>query len=305
MSTFAAAAWSLALALGMQTSGAAQTQQTQTPPVAAEAQKAPAAKSDAPPPPPPTATPRYSVGPDDLLTITVFDEPDLTGKYRVDADGSITFPLIGRVQAAGNTIPVLQERIRSMLATGYIRYPQVRVEIEQYKSQSVYVIGEVRAPGKYTLTGSMSLIEALALAGSPTTAASNELIVVHPKKPGQGSQNALDADGDVERTPVNLKDVQLGKVGLDIVLQDGDTIYVPKAQIFYINGYVIHPGSYVLDPGMTVLQAISLEGGLSERGSDRGIKIVRMVTGKREEVDAKVTDLVQPNDTILVRQRFF
>jgi polysaccharide biosynthesis/export protein len=300
MSNLAAASWVLTLALAPQTSGAAQTQ---TPPVA-EPQKAPAVKADTATPPTPAQ--RYMVGPDDLLTVTVFDEPDLSGKYRVDGDGSITFPLIGRVQAAGLTIPVLQERIRSMLATGYIRYPQVRVEIDQYKSQNVFVIGEVRAPGKYTLSGSMSLIEALALAGSPTAAASNELIVVHPKKTGQGSpQAATDPDGDVERTRVNLKDLQLGKAGLEIVLEDGDTIYVPKAQIFYVNGYVIHPGSYVLDPGMTVLQAISLAGGLSERGSDRGIKIVRMVNGRREEIDAKVTDAVQANDTILIRQRFF
>jgi len=299
MTTFVAATWFLTFALGAQ---APAVVQTPAPPAAAEQEKPAAAKSEAPTPVP---AQRYVVGADDLLTVTVFDEPDLSGKYRVDGDGSITFPLIGRVQAAGVTIPVLQERIRAMLATGYIRYPQVRVEIDQYKSQSVYVIGEVRAPGKYMLSGSMSLIEALALAGSPTTAASNELIVVHPKKPGQGTQSALDPDAEVERTPVNLKDLQLGKAGLDIALQDGDTIYVPKAQIFYINGYVIHPGSYVLDPGMTVLQAISLAGGLSERGSDRGIKIVRMVNGRREEVDAKVTDLVQANDTILIRQRFF
>ena len=114
-----------------------------------------------------------------------------------------------------------------------------------------------------------------------------------------------DGDADAERTPVNLKDLQLGKAGLDIVLEDGDTIYVPKAQIFYVNGYVVHPGSYVLDPGMTVLQAISLAGGLSERGSDRGMKIVRMNNGRREEIDAKLTDLIQANDTILIRQRFF
>lgn len=278
------------------------TPQTQSPPPAAV--QTPAEPKPDTPAVQPTPQ-RYTVGPDDLLTITVFDEPDLTGKYRVDADGSITFPLIGRVAASGITIAVLQERIRSMLAKGYIRYPQVRVEIEQYKSQSVFVIGEVRAPGKYTMTGSMSLIEALALAGSPTPTASNQLIVVHPKKPTPGAPVPADGDADVERTPVNLKDLQLGKAGLEIVLEDGDTIYVPKAEIFYVNGYVVHPGSYVLDPGMTVLQAISLAGGLTDRGSDRGIKIVRMNNGKREEVDAKLTDLVQPNDTILIRQRFF
>src|SRR5438270_12974178 len=97
----------------------------------------------------------------------------------------------------------------------------------------------------------------------------------------------------------------MGKVRPAIVLEDGDTIYVPKAQIFGVNGYVLHGGSYVLDARMTVLQAISLAGGLSERGSDRGMKIVRVNNGRREEVDARLTDLIQANDTILIRQRFF
>ena len=300
MNRIVTATWLVALTLVPHVVGAAQTP---NPPAVVAPQKPAAPKPDAPPVQ--AAAPRYTVGPDDLLTITVFDEPDLTGKYRVDADGFITFPLIGRVASAGVTIAVLQERLRSMLAKGYLRYPQVRVEIEQYKSKSVFVIGEVRAPGKYSMTGSMSLIEALALAGSPTPAASNELIVVHPKKTPEGTVPVVDGDADAERTVVNLKDLQLGKAGLDVGLEDGDTIYVPKAQIFYVNGYVVHPGSYVLDPGMTILQAISLAGGLSERGSDRGIKIVRMTNGKREEVDGKLTDLIQPNDTILIRQRFF
>src|SRR4030095_10125863 len=104
--------------------------------------------------------------------------------YRVDADGSISFPLIGRVHAVGATLSELQQRITAMLAAGYIRHPAGRVQGNQYKSQFVYVIGEVRAPGKITMTGTaMTLLEALALAGSPTSSASNEVIVVHPSRP--------------------------------------------------------------------------------------------------------------------------
>src|SRR5438445_12592801 len=91
---------------------------------------------------------RYTLGPQDQLKITVFDEPDLTNIYRVDSDGFITFPMINKVAAGGITPVELQERIRTMLASGYIRNPQVRVEVEGYKSQSVIVSGEVRAPGK-------------------------------------------------------------------------------------------------------------------------------------------------------------
>lgn len=247
----------------------------------------------------------YVIGSQDQLKITVFDEPDLSTNYRVDTDGMITFPLIGRVPARGLTLAEFQDRLIARLAAGYIRNPQVRVEIDQYKSQNVFVIGEVRSPGKVTMTGTMSLIEALAMAGSPTTAASNELVVVHPRRPKEGSPTLPEDDRDAETTRVNIKDLQVGKAGQNIVLQDGDTIYVPKAQTFYVTGQVRNPGSYVLDPGMTVLQAISLAGGLSERGSDRGIKIIRIVDSKRKEIDVKQTDIVLPNDTIQVRQKFF
>jgi polysaccharide export outer membrane protein len=260
----------------------------------------------APPAPPPGAT--YTVGPQDLLSVTVFDEPDLTNKYRVDADGMITFPLVGRVAAAGLTLIDLGDRLRARLTAGYVKNPQVRVEVDQYKSQSVYVIGEVRAPGKITMTGTMSLIEALALAGSPTNAASPELIVVHPHGAGRQGAPTLpspDSDADADRTRVNIKDLQIGKVGKDIVLADGDTVYVPRAQVFYFSGQVKAPGAYVLDPGMTLLQALSLAGGISDTGSTRGIVAERIVDGKRVRVDLKLTDHIQPGDTIIVRRRFF
>jgi polysaccharide export outer membrane protein len=280
---------------------------------------APPSQAPGQPPPPPVQQPQtlpapqtatagqgaYTIGPQDLLMITVFDEPDLTNKYRVDPDGMVTFPLIGRVIASGLTLTEFQERLRQQLAAGYLRNPQVRVDIDQYKSQSVFVGGEVRLPGKITMSGTMTLPEALAAAGSPLPSASNEVIITHLRRPAAPGAPAEPDTKDADGLHVNLKDLQLGKVGQDIVLQDGDTVFVPKAQQFYITGQVRNPGQYVLDPGMTVLQAISIAGGLNERGSDRGIKIERIVDGKRVEVDAKLTDIVQANDTIRIRPRFF
>src|SRR6266850_7720941 len=146
----------------------------QTLPALAPAQPPPAPKLD---PAKGDQNSRYTLGPQDQLKITVFDEPDLTNIYRVDSDGFITFPMINKVAAGGITPVELQERIRTMLASGYIRNPQVRVEVEGYKSQSVIVSGEVRAPGKIPRTGSMTLVEALAAAGSPTSSASNDVTV--------------------------------------------------------------------------------------------------------------------------------
>ena len=247
----------------------------------------------------------YRIGLNDEVKITVFDEPDLSTMYRVDADGSISFPLIGRVQAAGTTLAELQQRITTMLAAGYIKNPQVRVEINQYKSQFVYVIGEVRAPGKITMTGTtMTLLEALALAGSPTASASNEVIVVHPNRPDAATAPpGTDIEGT--RITVNRKDLELGKAGQDVVLQDGDIINVPSAQHFYITGMVRNPGTFVLDPGISVQQAIALAGGLNDRGSDRRIKISRLVNGKLTEVSVDLEDKVQAGDTITISGRFF
>ena len=143
----------------------------------------------------------------------------------------------------------------------------------------------------------MTLLEALALAGSPTANASNEVIVVHPIRPGvAGGQPGSDAED--ARIMVNRKDLELGKAGQDVVLQDGDIINVPSAQHFYITGMVRNPGTFVLDPGMNVQQAIALAGGLNDRGSDRRIKVSRLVNAKLLESDIELEDKIQAGDTV-------
>lgn len=246
---------------------------------------------------PPVLTEGYVIGPQDNLSIIVSDEAELTGKYRVDTDGTITMPYLSRVPLAGLSLADAQTKIASLLRAGFIRNPQVRIEVDQFKARSVLVTGEVRTPGKVTLPGTtMSLLEALALAGSPTTNASNEVIVIHPPKPGEQAPEPI---------TINRRDLELGKAGRDITLQDGDYINVPVAKRFYISGFVKNPGSYVLDTGTTVSQAIILAGGLSERGSDRRIKVSRVENGKTVEVSVDLDDKLLPNDEIKIRSRFF
>src|SRR5262249_39446904 len=145
----------------------------------------------------PAAAVSYVIGPQDQLRITVYDEMDLTNNYRVDDLGMITFPLLGRVSAGGMTLAEFQDKLKTLLAAGYIRNPQVRVEVDQYKSQSVFVMGEVRAPGKIMLTGtSMTLLEALAAAGSPTPAASDAISVLHPRKHDSSATPTPDQEGE-------------------------------------------------------------------------------------------------------------
>jgi polysaccharide biosynthesis/export protein len=239
----------------------------------------------------------YVIGPQDNLSIIVTDENDLTGKYRVDTDGTISMPYLQRVRVAGLTLAEAQVKITSMLQDGYFRNPQVRVEVDQFKARSVIVNGEVRTPGKVTLPGTtISLLEALILAGSPTTNAANEVIVIHPPKPGEKP---------IEPITVNRKELELGRAGRDVVLQDGDIVNVPQAKRFYISGFVKNPGYYVLDTGTTVSQAIVLAGGLSDRGSDRRIRINRVVSGRTLDLPIELEDKVQPNDEIKIRARIF
>ena len=102
---------------------------------------------------------------------------------------------------------------------------------------------------------------------------------------------------------MNLREIEDGRLSRNVTIRDGDTIFVPKAERFFVIGMVRNPGWYVLERNMTVLQAISMAGGISERGSNRRLTIVRIVDNKRKEIDAKPTDIVTAGDTIVVRQR--
>jgi polysaccharide biosynthesis/export protein len=244
----------------------------------------------------------YIVGPGDVLTVHVFYEPQLSGNFRVENDGHFGYPFLGRVSAGGRTVGSIATLLKDRLSDGYLKNPQVTVDVEQFRSQSVFVMGEVRTPGKYVLSGSITLLDALAQAGSPTPAAGAEILILHPKNGSLGTPT-LPSQRDAEVTRVNLREIEDGRLSRNVTIRDGDTIFVPKAERFFVTGMVRNPGSYVLERNMTVLQAISTAGGITERGSNRRLRIVRIVDNKRKEFDAKPTDIVSAGDTIVVRQR--
>jgi polysaccharide biosynthesis/export protein len=246
----------------------------------------------------------YRVGSQDVLTITSYDQADLSGRFTVEADGTFTFPLIGRVKAGGLTLRALEDSLKARLRDeGFFRNPQVTVAVETYRSQKIYVIGEVRSPGSYPLSGDMSLVEAIARAGSTLPSASGEAIIIHAA-PGATGPTPPSQDVNTER--VDLRAMQDGGATLNIVLRDGDTISVPRAESVYVLGQVKNPNAYALQQkNTTVLQALSLAGGVTDRGSMSRIKIMRIVKGDRKELKVKLTDVVQPGDTIFVNDRLF
>jgi polysaccharide export outer membrane protein len=249
-------------------------------------------------PAPAAKSPNYVVGPQDVLMLTVFNEPQLSGRFRVENDGRFSYPFLGRIDAAGTTVAEIAARIRVGLADGYVRDPQVTVEVEQFRSQNVFVMGEVRTPGKYTLTSSVTLVELLAQAGVTASTSGSEVLILRPTRPTNGSPT-LPGAGDAAVQRISARDIQDGKMSAQVEVRDGDTIFVPKAQRFFVTGYVGTPGAYLLEPNLTVLQAVAMAGGITEDGSNRGLRIVR----NKKEIDVKLTDIVQPDDTIVVRRR--
>jgi polysaccharide export outer membrane protein len=256
-------------------------------------------------PPSAQTEPEYVVGAQDVLTIAILGESDLTRTITVGVDGTFDYPYIGRVRAAGLTLRTIKELIEKKLVDGgYYVSPQVSVEVTKYRSQNVYVLGEVRVPGQYALMGSMTVLQVLAAAGSPTSAAAGFIIITRPA----GEQPALPQveAGGGSSLRVSMKELQGGSLPDGFTLRDGDSINVPRAESVYVTGQVKAPGPYVIEGSLTVMQAIAMAGGPTERGAAGRVKIFRRIGDRVEQLkNVKLSDLVKAGDTIEVPQRYF
>jgi polysaccharide export outer membrane protein len=254
---------------------------------------------------PPAAAPQvkadaaYMVGPEDVLNITVYGEKELTGRFRIDNDGSFPYQYLGRVKAEGMTTAEIEQFLTKALGDGYLRNPQISVEVADYRSQSVFVTGEVRSPNKYRLPGNSTLLDVLTLAGSVTANAGNWVQITHAREGTNVLGPVASAEYDVR---INLKDLQTGKAQ-NITVRDGDTIFVPKAERVWVVGQVRNSGGIVYEEGMTVFEAIAAAGGITEKGSNSRIEIIRIENGQRKSIDAKQTDVLKPGDQVNVRTR--
>jgi polysaccharide export outer membrane protein len=279
-------------------------------PVAPAAAAATAPPAPVPSPSPSPSTPDYQIGPEDILKVTVYGHEDLTQTVVVQSDGTFVFPLIGRVKGGDLTPKELERKITVLLSTGFIRNPQVTVTVQEYRSKTIFVVGEIMRPGTYPLSGSRTLVEALAKAGPTTANASGEVVIVRPHGdvqgpvlPNQVGEGPSSASAEVIR--VNMPDIQAGDLTKNVLLRPNDTVFVPLAPKVFVSGEVRNPGAYPFASGTTVRQAISLAGGLTEDGSSGRIRVVRTVEGKSRELKIKLEDPVQPGDTIVVKSKLF
>lgn len=240
---------------------------------------------------------RETLGAGDSIRVTVFQNPDLTTETRISERGTIMFPLVGEIALAGQTPAEGGARIAERLKQGnYLRNPQVSLSVIQVRSRQVSVLGQVARPGRYALDDTSSrLTDILALAGGIGPAGDDIVTVITTR------------GGKIQKLEIDVPRMyRSGDLSQNIEVGNGDTVFVQRAPVFYIYGEVQRAGAYRLEPDMLVMRALSLGGGLTPRGTERGLKINRRAPdGSVRKLDAKLTDRVQPDDVIYVGESFF
>jgi polysaccharide export outer membrane protein len=237
----------------------------------------------------------------DQLKITVVGVEQFSNKYAVGVDGAIEFPQLGRLAVTGLTAREVGDLVAKKLKEADImRNPQVTVELEQTATKKVMVNGAVRTQGPVQFAGELTLLEALVRAGGRLPDASDLVLVVRASAVQPGAA-AADDPANPGMLEVNARDLENGQLAHNVVLRDGDAVFVRKALAVTITGYVRNVGAYTIEPGSNVEQALALAGGITDRGSERRIEITRKVNGKTVTLKGvKKTDPVQPGDIIKV-----
>jgi len=255
-----------------------------------------------------TPTAGITLGPGDVLRVSVYDNPDLSQEVTIGADGAFSYPLIGRVQAAGLPVRQLESLLAKRFADGYLVSPQVGVTVTQHKSQQVYIMGAVSKPGPYPLQRQTTLLEALSAAGGPTPDAGFEVILTHAadqQAPLSGTSKVSAAANGQSALRVPLEQLMAGGVPQRIMLQDGDVVFVPAAAFVYLTGEIQRPGRYRLEKDATIQKTVTAAGGFTKFAATKSMRVQRMVDGKRLEFQAGPDDLLQAEDVVVVRPSLF
>ncbi len=244
-----------------------------------------------------TTSSLLSLGIADAVTVQVYGRPELTTTTYVADDGTIPVPLAGNVQVVGLSPAKAGARVADALREGkFLRDPQVTIVLAQFRGQQVSVLGAVRTPGRFVVEARTTVLDVLAQAGGTSENGADVVVLLRQDKSGK-----------VIRTPINLRGLnQAGTALPTLTVRGGDSVFVPVAEQFYINGEVHAPNAYRLDPGMTVLQAIARGGGITRSGSSNRIEIKRRTAdGTYVTRDGSLSDAVQANDVIRVKESFF
>jgi polysaccharide export outer membrane protein len=239
----------------------------------------------------------YLLAPGDILKITVFKNPDLSLDVRVSEAGLISYPLIGSAPVSGLTLPAAERKIAQMLREGgFVVNPQVNILLTQAFGNLVSVIGEVNTAGRYSLDAAGGHLSGMLAAAGGVASSGGDFVIVTGTRSGKPFRREVDI----------VKMSLSGSPADDIELVGGDTLYVNRAPMFYIYGQVQKPGQFRLERGMTVIQALASGGGVTGKGTQRGIvRHRRDASGKVKEEGVSLDDDVQDKDVIYVKESLF
>jgi polysaccharide biosynthesis/export protein len=260
--------------------------------------------AQAPAPAQPPAPDEYVIGPRDVISITVFQEPEYSrDTLTVDAEGTVDCPFIGRVKVADLTARQVEEVLLKAYSPRYLRNPSISVTVKEFRNMTVWVSGAVHRPSQVELKGDFTLLAALNAAGNMTSEAGSYVLVIAAEEGDKASGPTMpDAEKRQTQMRVSRQEIEQGRA-TQIRLRAGDTVYVPKAATFVIAGQVVRPGEYVVSEGLTLLRALAIAGGATDRAAQNRIEVHRVVNGKAVRIRMRLADLVQADDTITVPLR--
>lgn len=239
----------------------------------------------------------YRLASGDVVKIQVFQNAELALETRINEAGSISFPLIGNVSIGGLTVTQAEQRIGDALRTGnFVKQPQVTLNVVQVRGHQVSVLGQVGKPGRYPLeTADARLSDVIATAGGILPGGS-DVVVLTGTRDGKPFKSEIDM-------PVIFGQ---GKRESDAVLKNGDVIWVERAPVVYVYGEVQRPGAMRLERNMTLMQVLASAGGLTQRGTERGLRLNRRdAQGNVKVLEPKMTDVIQPDDVVFLRESIF
>ena len=248
-------------------------------------------------PKPPVVANEYRLGAGDVVRVTVFQNPDLTLETRVTEAGLISFPLLGSVRIGTLSVTAAEKLIADGLRSGnFVKSPQVTLVVLQVRGNQASVLGQVNRPGRYPLeVADMRLSDLLAMAGGMANGGADTVIVTGTR------------DGKPFRDEIDLPSVfAAGGAAKDIYILNNDVIWVDRQPIVYIYGEVQRPGPMRLERELTLLQALATGGGLTQRGTEKGIRVHRKGRdGKVEVIQPGMSDALRDGDVVFVRESLF
>lgn len=281
----------------------------------------------------------YKLAPSDVIEVVVEDAPELSVSYQINSSGVIPLRYLGSTNVAGKTTEEVSKLIADGLRGRYLKDPKVYVTVKQYNSRSFFIHGAVRNPNVYVIAGKPTLFKLITIAGGllenhGATAYIFREVKAKPEKLEMAGRNnstganepdrvkeivnnakgtdpntVIEGESDYEVITANIGGILRGRLDHNIIIQPGDVVYVPPADVFYVAGEVKAPGQFQLRQGITLRQSISLAGGYHFKAKlDKGVifrtdpmtgkfteipvDIGAVMSGKKEDVPILANDVI-------------